>query len=418
MKLNKLTSALVVFATIGAMSLPVSTAYAAPDAAKIAERKARKSQAVGEKVGKAIVKAYELYGQDKVNEAIAALVGIEPSVPFDKAYLYSFLGKLYIEKDPAKAQKYLMDAVKLDVLSFGDQSGLLRNIADLSLSDKKYQQALDYYNKWMDFTGETHPDVYMRMANCYYEMKQYSKVIAPADLAIAGYKVPKKEPYLMKLGAFYETKQIKKAIEVLETVVVIFPEDKQWWVQLGQFYNLDEQYGKALAAVELAYKQGYLKTENEIKTLANLYNNNSVPFRAGALLEKHMKAGLLKKDRSTLASIASSFNAAREFDKAAIYFGELAKLENDGESYRRQGTALLMAGKESAAVPALQKALEVGVKDKGRVHIALMEAYFYQAKLKDAYRHNQLARDNGQAKAANSWAGYIRERAEKKGISL
>jgi tetratricopeptide (TPR) repeat protein len=152
--------------------------------------------------------------------------------------------------------------------------------------------------------------------------------------------------------------------------------------------------------------------------LANMYNNNNVPYRAAALLEKHMKAGVLKKDRSTLSSIAGAYNSAREFDKAAVYYGELAKLENDGEAYRRQGTALLMAGKESAAVPALQKALEVGVKDKGRVHIALMEAYFYQAKLKDAYRHNQLARDNGQAKAASSWTGYIRERAEKKGISL
>ncbi|MBU1439091.1 MAG: hypothetical protein KKF79_17210 [Gammaproteobacteria bacterium] len=418
MKLNKLTSALVVFATIGVMTLPISTAYAAPDAAKIAERKAKKSQAVGEKVGKAIVKAYELYGQEKISEAIAVLSDVEPSAAFDKAYMYSFLGKLYIEKDSAKAMRYLMDAVKLDVLSFTDQSGLLRNIADLSLNDKKYQQALDYYQKWMDFTGETHPDVYMRIANCYYEMKQYNKVISPADSAIAGYKVPKKEPFLMKLGAFYETKQIKKAIGVLETVVVIFPEDRQWWVQLGQFYQLDEQYDKALAAIELAYKQGFLKSENEIKMLANLYNNNSVPYRAAALLEKHLKSGLLKKDRNTLASIASSYNSAREFDKAATYFGEVAKLENDGEFYRRQGTALLMAGKESAAVPALQKALDNGVKDKGRVHIALMEAYFYQAKLKDAYRHNQLARDNGQTKAANSWAGYIRERAEKKGISL
>jgi Flp pilus assembly protein TadD len=418
MKLNKLTSALVVFATISAMSLPVSFAYAAPDAAKIAERKARKSSAVGEKVGKAIVKAYELYGQDKIGEAIAVLNGIEPTVPFDKAYLYSFLGKLYIEKDPSKAQKYLMDAVKLDVLSFNDHAGLLRNIADLSLQDKKYQQAITYYTKWMDFTGETNPDVYIRIANCHYEMKQYAKVIAPADLAIAGYKTPKKEAFMMKLGAYYETKEFKKAVEVLETAVVIFPDDKGLWVQLGQFYSMTERYGEALAAFELAYKQGYLKSDNEIKMLANLYNNNNVPHRAALILEKHLKSGLLKKDRSTLSSIASSYNSAREFDKAATYYGELAKAENDGESYRRQGLALLMAGKESLAVTALQKALEIGVKDKGKVHIALMEAYFYQAKLKDAYRHNQLARDNGQAKAANNWAGYIKERAEKKGIAL
>ena len=50
MKFNKLTSALMVFAAVGIAALPVSSALAAPDAAKIAERKARKSQAVGEKV--------------------------------------------------------------------------------------------------------------------------------------------------------------------------------------------------------------------------------------------------------------------------------------------------------------------------------------------------------------------------------
>lgn len=98
MKLNKLTSALVVFATIGAISLPINSAFAAPDPAKIAERKARKSQAVGEKVGKAIGKAYELYSADQISEAIAVLSGIEPTAAFDKAYLYKFLGTLYGKK--------------------------------------------------------------------------------------------------------------------------------------------------------------------------------------------------------------------------------------------------------------------------------------------------------------------------------
>ncbi len=73
MKFNKLTSALMVFAVVGVAALPISSAFAAPDAAKIAERKARKSQAVGEKVGKAIAKAYELYNANQIAEAIALL---------------------------------------------------------------------------------------------------------------------------------------------------------------------------------------------------------------------------------------------------------------------------------------------------------------------------------------------------------
>jgi tetratricopeptide (TPR) repeat protein len=418
MKFNKLTSALMICAAIGVVSLPVSTAFAAPDATKIAERKARKSQAVGEKVGKAIGKAYELYGQNKSAEAIAILEPLEPTNEFDKAYLARFLGSLYVDKNPEKAIKYLKDAIKPDILSFTDQAAALRNLADLSIMAKKYQEAIGYYNKWLDFTGELDPNVEMRIANCFYELKQFNKVIAPADRAIAHFKEPKKEPYIMKYASYYELKQNKKVIEVLEEAVVIFPKEKTFWIQLGNFYSADEQFAKALAVIDMAYKQGYLTTENEIKLLANLYNNNNVPYKAAATLEKHMKSGLVKKDRAILMSIASSYNAAREFDKAAAFFGQAAQLASEGDIYRRQGNAYLMANKNAEAVTALQKALELGIKDKGKVHVDLISAYFFQGKMKEAYRHVELARQNGQEKMASSWGPYVKERAAKKGITL
>ena len=77
-------------------------------------------------------------------------------------------------------------------LVFTDQATLLRNIADLSLMGKKYEQAITYYTKWGDFTGEMDANVDLRIANAYYEMKQYAKVIAPADRAIEHSKTPKK----------------------------------------------------------------------------------------------------------------------------------------------------------------------------------------------------------------------------------
>lgn len=88
-KISNLTSALIVLASFGVTTLG-SYAVAAPDPAKIEARKNRKSSAVGEKVGKAIAKAYELYGAEKLNEAIAALQGVESSNEFDMAYLNRF----------------------------------------------------------------------------------------------------------------------------------------------------------------------------------------------------------------------------------------------------------------------------------------------------------------------------------------
>lgn len=418
MKFSKLTSALIVAAAFGIAAAPLSSAIAAPDAAKIAERKARKSQAISEKVGKPISKAFELYNANQVNEAIAILEPLQPTEAFDKAYLWRFLGQLYIDKNPAKALDLMEKAVKLDVLSFNDQAGMIRTVADLNMMANKPDKAISYYEMWKDFSGEQDPTVELRIASAYYQLKQYSKIIAPADRAIALYPAPKVEPYEMKFAAYYELKQNKKAIEVLETLLTLFPKEKRFWVQLGQFYSIDEQHERALALFDLAYKEGLLKTDNEIKMLAQLYNNNNLPYRAAALLEKHMNAGLVKKERTTLTAIASSYGAAREFEKAAKYFGMLGDTENDGEAYRRQGYNLLMANKNAEAASALTKALEKGVKERGKVHVDLISAYFYQGKMREAHQQVLLARQNGQEKMANSWGPYVRERAEKKGIKL
>lgn len=418
MKFSKLTSALLMAAAVGIAAAPLNSAVAAPDMAKIAERKAKKSQAVGEKAGKAIGKAYELYNAGDVKGAIAILEPIQPTADFDKAYVWKFLGQMLLDKDQSRALSLMEKAAKLDVLSFNDQRDLLRNVAELNMMAGKYEQALNYFNKWMDFTGEKDATIELRIANCYYQMKQYAKVIAPADRAIAALPKPNKDPYTMKFAAYYELKQIKKAIEVLETLVVLFPEEKQNWVYLGSFYLTDEQPEKALAILDLAYKQGLLKTENEIKNLANLYNQNNLPYYAASLLEKHVNSGLLKKDRTNLNSIATSYNAAREFAKSAKYFGILGELEKDGDAYRRQGDTLTMIDKNSDAIVAFNKALDLGVKDRGKVHASMIGAYFYQGKMREAHQQVQLARQHGQEKMANSWAGWVKERAEKKGIKL
>lgn len=418
MKFSKLTSALLMAAAVGIAAAPLSSAIAAPDAAKIAERKAKKSQAVGEKAGKAIAKAYELYNAGDVKGAIALLEPVQPTADFDKAYVWKFLGQMLLDKDQSRALSLLEKAAKLDVLSFNDQRDLLKTVGELNMMAGKYEQALNYFNKWMDFTGEKDATVELRIANCYYQMKQYAKVIAPADRAIAALPKPSKDPYTMKFAAYYELKQIKKAIEVLETLLTLFPAEKQNWVYLGQFYLMDEQPEKALAIFDLAYKQGLLKTENEIKNLANLYNQGNLPYYAASLLEKHMNAGLLKKDRTNLMSIGTSYNASREFAKAAKYFGILGELEKDGEAYRRQGESLSMIDKHGDAIVAFNKALDLGVKERGKVHGLMIASYFYQGKMREAHQQVQLARQHGQEKMANSWAGWVKERAEKKGIKL
>lgn len=419
-KISSLTSALIVLASFGATTLS-SYAVAAPNPAKIEERKNRKTTVVGERAGKAIGKAYELYSAEKLNEAIAVLSEINASNEFDKAFVNRFLGNMWAAKDEKKSINYLRQAIKPDLLSFTDQAASLRLLADLLLSDKQYNEAIKTYYQWIDFTGEQDANLYLRIASAYMETKQYQKVIEPADKAIAlqDKAKPNAGPYTLKFSAYYEMKNNKKAIEVLETTVQIFPSEKRWWTYLAQFYSIEEQYEKALVTLEVAARQGMLDTANEFKLLSQLYSNANIPYKAGTTLEKHIKSGLIPKDKTMLNSMASSFQAAREMDKAAQYYGESAQLDNDADAYRRQGSSLILAEKYAAAVVALNKSLDAGVKVKGPVYLALVEAYFYQNKFRDAYQAVQKAKaDPKFARQAASWETYIKERASKNNVTL
>ncbi|MDP5144163.1 tetratricopeptide repeat protein [Rheinheimera baltica] len=417
-KFKKLTSALVILTALGVTATSVNAAVQ-PNLAKVEERKARKTQIVGERVGKSLVKAFDLYNEEKLDEAIVVLKEISSNNDFDSATLNRFLGNLYATKDEKQAIKYLTLAVKPDVLTFNDQSLTMKLLADMLLQDKQYPKAIKAYEDWILFTGEQNSDAYMRIANAYYLMNQYDKVVTPADDAIRFAPKPAEGPYQLKMAALYELKKYKELVAVVETMVQLFPENKQFWIYLGNFYTLTEEYSKSLSTLQLAYSQGYLEKDSEVRMLAQMYANNNIPYKAAVTMEKHMKSGLVKKDKNNLSFIASNYQSAREFAKAADYYGELAKLTNDADAYRRQGSAYLSVQRYNDAISAFDKALSMNVDKASGVYMSLVDAYFNQKKYKEAYAALMNAKkDPAMSRQVRSWESYIKDKAKQKGISL
>jgi len=279
---------------------------------------------------------------------------------------------------------------------------------------------LKNYNAWMKFTGKSDGNTWVKIAQAYYELKQLDKMIAPADKAIAAYgDKHNQNPYVLKIQSYYERKKYKDAVKVLETVIQIFPENKTWWTQLGMFYLLVENHEKGLATLDLAYKQGFLEKESEIKTLANLYAANEIPYKSAIILEKHIDSGLVKRDDSNLATLANSWHAAQHIDKAAKYYGEVAKMTNEAKHYRKQGMLLKQDEQFKAAIVALNKALELGAKNKGRIQMSIAESHFYLEQYKQAYAAIQkAAKDPKTRKAARSWVSFIKDTALRKNVSI
>jgi lipopolysaccharide biosynthesis regulator YciM len=419
-KLSLLTSALMVAAAVS-FTVPAMAQVTLTDAdrARIEDRKARKTQLPGERVGRGVTKAFELYNEEKVDEALQVLLEIRGGSEFDNAFLARFIGNLYAQKDPKQAIKYLEQATKPDILSFTDQSTSLKLMADLQSMENEFRDAVKNYEAWLRFTGENDSDVYLRIANAYYQLQDYQKVLVPIDNAIRYAREPNKQHYLLKMGALYESKNYPKTVETVETMVQLFPEERQFWVYLGNFYTLVEDYEKSLSALQIAYNNGYLQSESELKTLGQMYANNNIPYKAATIYEKYVDSGKIKKDRVMLAALASNFQSAREFAKAAKYYGELAAMTNEADAYRRQGYAFMSIQRYNDAIKAFESALERESGNAGRVHMTMVDAYLNQGKLREAYASLQQAkRDSATTRQANSYEGYIKEKARVKGINL
>lgn len=416
---KKLATALVIACAVTTVQLPLSFNVNAAEAKK--EKKKRPTQLVGQSVGKKVQKAFELYSADDIDGALVILLDIDASKEYDIAYVNRFIAVMYATKgDEQKAISYLSQAVEADILNESDHGEAIKLLADLQMQTKKYEDALKNYAAWMEFTGKEDAGTYVKIAQAQYELRRLDKMVEPADKAIALYgDKPNQNPYILKLTSYYERKMYKEGVDVLETVLQLFPENKQWWTQLGMFYLLVEDYEKALQTLDMAYKQNFLEKESELKTLASLYQQNGVPYKAARLLEKHINSGEIKRDDQTLSSLANAFHASQHIDLAAKYYGEVAKLTNEAQHWRKQGMLLKQSEQFKGSIVALNKALEKDVKNKGSIYMSLAESHFYLGQYKQAHVEIKRAmQDPKSRKAARSWKSFIEDTARRKGVSI
>ncbi|MDC2891015.1 tetratricopeptide repeat protein [Psychrosphaera algicola] len=419
---NTLKLVLSASLVLGALVAPKAKAAVPAEKAELVQqlKKQRGGKALGPRIGKKVQKAFELYSADDIKGGLEILLEVDAKDDFDKAYIDRFIGNMYAQEGQVDlALKHLTSAKDIDELPFDDHKGVLKLIADLSIQEKKYEDALVNYQAFLDFSHDEDPNVYLRIANAHYELKNYDAVLAPARKAITLYEKPNQNPYVLVMASYYERKMYPEATKAVEDLVKTFPDNAKWWTQLGMFYMLTEDYQRGLSTMEVAHKQGFLTTQSQVKQLAQLYASNGIPYKAAIIQDEFIASGLIKKTEQTLSVMASTYQNAKEYAKAAKYFGEAAKIENDADLYRKQGTAYMVMERFDKAVEAFDKALKFGIKRKGPVYMGIAEAQFYLENWKESYAAIQEAKkDKNSAKSAAGWEGYIKDTASRKGTVL
>jgi tetratricopeptide (TPR) repeat protein len=128
---------------------------------------------------------------------------------------------------------------------------------------------------------------------------------------------------------------------------------------------------------QVAYLQGLLTEDKELRRLARSYLYNDLPYPAAHVLEKGLAEGAIEADAEAFELLANGLIAAREYDRSLTPLEKAAELSDDGNLFVRLGQVHLQREEWRQAAEQLREAIEKGgLKNPGNAQLLLGIAYY------------------------------------------
>lgn len=403
---------------------PWSSAVAAEEKKKDT-RATRRTPALRNKVYEKLAEAQTAAEAKDYNTASKVLDGMIASGgkkalnSYELANVYNLYAFIYYSReDYAKALQAYENVVKQADIPIAMEVNTKFTIAQLYFVQEQWQKGINALLEWFKVTETPNANAYVLLSQGYYQVKDYDKALFNVEKAISMYlekdKVPKEQWYNLARFLYFEKNDVNKTVDVLETLLKYYPK-KQYWVQLSHMYGEQKKDKEQLAAMDTAYVQGMLDKSTEQITMAYLYLNGDVPYKAAKVMDKGLKNGSIEDKSKNWDIAGSAWRQAQEVDKAIPAMEKAAAKSDKGELYSRLGNVYLDGDEFKKAITAINKGLKRGgVKRPDTARLVLGMAYFNDKqydKAREAFK--AASRDERSEKYASQWIKYMDTELER-----
>jgi tetratricopeptide (TPR) repeat protein len=370
---------------------------------------------VGSRISRYLSAAAEAVDEGEPGEAKALLEKLNPKRlnPYERALVYRLKAYVaYSISDYADAIENFEKVLAEEVLPIRDDSKIRFNVAQLYASQQKWREVIVALHRWFRYVEEPDPLAYYLLGIAHYQLGEADQAIVEAEKAVDLSPEPP-EGWLQLLAALYvQTQDYANAAPILEELVIRFPK-KLYWMQLSLIYGAREDYRHSLAVQQVAYFQGLLTEDKELRRLARSYLYHELPYPAAQVLEKGIEEGRIEADAKAFELLANSWIAAREYDRSLGPLGKAAALAEDGNLYIRLGQVHLQREEWKGAAEMLHQALEKGgLDDPGNAQLLLGIAYYNDQRVGRARSSFTKARQHDSTReAAERWITHIEREA-------
>ena len=382
-------------------------------------RMARKVRAasfpVGSRVSRYLTAAQEASEEGNAQEGIALLdkLNMRRLNSYERALIYRL--KAYIAYAAGEFEVAIESLEKVlaeEVMPLEAENRIRFNIAQIYASLQQWRDAITALKRWFRYVEDPDPLAYYLLGISYYQLEEIDLAITNTEKAVDLAEEPA-EGWLQLLAALYIQKEdYPSASPILEELVMRFPK-KQYWVQLSLIYGARDNYRHSLAVQQVAYLQGLLTEDKELRRLARSYLYHDLPYPAAKVLEKGIEEGAIEKDAKAYELLANSWIAAREYDRSLPPLQRAAKLSDDGKLFVRLGQVHLQREEWDEAAKQLRQGIEKGGLEKpGNAQLLLGIAYYNDERVMQARASFARALQHDSTRAeAGRWITHIEKEA-------
>jgi tetratricopeptide (TPR) repeat protein len=165
-----------------------------------------------------------------------------------------------------------------DGLPEAAQQDVRYNLAQLYVILKRYDDAIETFRVWFETVEDPPASAHYLLAMTHVQKEDHAKALPQARLAVSKADEPNESWLQLLLSLLIQQEHLREALPVANRLVARFPK-KSYWLQLSGLHSRLGQHRKALGALEAAYEQDMLTSQEEIIRLTQLYLFNQVPIR-------------------------------------------------------------------------------------------------------------------------------------------
>jgi tetratricopeptide (TPR) repeat protein len=380
---------------------------------------------MSENMYRRLEKVHDLIGEEKYADAESKARDLVDRArsDYEEAVAVQTYGHILAsrEKYPAAIGQFKR-AIELDALPNPTHFGMMFNVAQLLISTEKYEEGLQWLNRYFDEVPQSEIDrnAYVVAASANAELNNHRVAIDYIEKALELADEPKESWYQLLLAMHLELKDYQEAGRVLERMVRLWPDKKQYWTQLSSIYLQRNQDKQALSVLELAHTKGLLEKESEWKQLAQLYLFLEIPYKGAKVLQEGIQKGIVEQTKENFELLGNAWYSARETDKAIEAFEKAGNQAANGKIDMRRAHLLVDKEDWGAAREAINAALDKGgIDNPGNAYILLGMSNFELGNTDAARRAFQQAMDyDASRNAASQWLRHLENESERQTSSV